>query len=358
MTYRPWGPFDWLDAKMGHAPWSVLGVSGTEDRCCALFQALPEPMRPFVHMLRIEDPSPLDPVGYGARLNEISDRLIGEGIAGEAFATVPLLADVDSIREMVDAFIAKAGPRIILDITAMPKWWFFPVIRFLMANDKIKTLIVTYGSATDYATDLSAHPRPLGPLPTFGGTDYVRGPQELIVGIGFVPLGLADLYTDDIERVRYLFPFPPGPPYFLRNWGFLRELQTRIVHRNSQSDDRWHVHMYDCPSVFDALTRFTGCGERTSVLAPFGPKTISLSMCLFALAVEAAGGDPIPVLYTQPQRYALDYTKGIKMVDGRPDIRAYCLRLNGKNLYTLPLSGAGFESAPSADPGALLGGGG
>lgn len=349
MSYRPWGPFDWLHRKLGSQQWSVLGVSGTEDRCCSLLEALEPGHRAHVEMLRIEDPAPLDPAAYMARLDELAARLLAHGVAQEDFSRVPLLADVDTIRERIESFAAQAGPTVILDITAMPKWWFFPAVRFLLAQPGIETLVVTYASAENYGDDLSGHPRPLGPLPTFGGGLDGKGPQELIVGIGFVPLGLADLYSDAVERVRYLFPFPPGPPYFLRNWSFLRELQNGIEHANRQSDDRWHVHMYDCSSVFEALLRFTHEGARTSVLAPFGPKTVSLSMCLFALAAEAAGAEPIPVLYSQPQRYSLDYTSGIRRKDGRPEIHAYCLRLDGRDLYRIapPPNPAGSSSDAS-----------
>lgn len=92
--------------------------------------------------------------------------------------------------------------------------------------------------------------------------------------------------------------------------------------------------MYDVPSAFDALRTVTRNGERSCALAPFGPKTLSLAMCLFAIASDRAGREPVHVYYTQPRRYALDYTTGIKVVDGVPDIKAYCLRINGRDLYS------------------------
>jgi len=117
---------------------------------------------------------------------------------------------------------------------------------------------------------------------------------------------------------------------------FLRRLETEIENRNPGRDDRWHIHLYDCPAMFDALRTFTNNGKRTSALAPYGPKTMSLAMCLFAYSAERAGLPSVPVYYTQPRRYALRYSEGIKMVDGRPDIQAYCLRIDA----TLPSFGA------------------
>ena len=118
---------------------------------------------------------------------------------------------------------------------------------------------------------------------------------------------------------------------------FLKELQDQIANREARrdDDDRWHVHMYDCPAIFEAISRFTRGGTRTAALAPFGPKTVSLAMCLFALAAENAGRSSVPAYYTQPKRYATNYTTGIKMIDRVPDVRAYVLRLDGNDLYRL-----------------------
>lgn len=95
-------------------------------------------------------------------------------------------------------------------------------------------------------------------------------------------------------------------------------------------------YMYDVPSIFDALCTFTDDGRRTSALAPFGPKTVSLAMCLFAIAADRARRGAVPVYYTQPRRYAIDYTTGIKEVKGVPDIKAYCVRHSGRDLYNIP----------------------
>jgi hypothetical protein len=205
----------------------------------------------------------------------------------------------------------------------------------LLDYSRVETLIVTYASAQDYGKRLSSDPAPLAPLPTFDEPADHSAYDELIVGIGFAPLSLRELYSAKVGKIRYLFPFPPGPPNFFRNWEFLRILETEIENRSMEAKDRWYVHMYDCPSAFEALKSFTRKGDRTSALAPFGPKTLSLAMCVFALAAGKAGKPPVHVFYTQPRRYELDYTIGVKRVDGVPDIKAYCLRLEGRNIYQL-----------------------
>lgn len=76
-------------------------------------------------------------------------------------------------------------------------------------------------------------------------------------------------------------------------------------------------------------------GSQTAAIAPYGPKTVSLAMCLFALAVADAGRPRVPVYYAQPLRYAIDYTERVGSVGSSPDTNGYCLRLRGRNLYDL-----------------------
>lgn len=319
--------------KLGQANWDILGVVATEDRCEAILLELDAASRGMARFLRIEDPG--IQTATTQRLDAIETRIMDRGVAEEHIRRADLLADIDTIGEEVAAFLAISGPNVVLDITSMPKWWFFPAVRMILASDEVKNFIVTYASAVKYDDDLSSDLRPLSALPTFGSLDGRTNHDELIVGIGFAQLGLKDLYSEDIKRVSYLFPFPPGPPYFGRNWQFLRELETEIENRNIKGADRRHVHMYDCPTIFEALKDISNEGMRSTALAPFGPKTMSLAMCLFSLAAEQATRPSVPVFYTQPQRYALHYTDGIKMNDGKPDIQAYCIRVGGRDLYQL-----------------------
>lgn len=314
--------------------WGLLGVLGTEDRCTALLTAA-NPHLKARRFLKIVDPHLAPAAAFEKRFSEIEGRLVAAQTAAADIREVTLLQDIDTMEEEVDAFLASSGSSVILDITSMPKWWFFPIIRLLLAHSSVETLVVTYTSADKYGEQLSSDPAALSPLPTFDGPRTSDRYDELVISVGFAPLGLKDLFEFDIGKIRYLFPFPPGPPNFFRNWHFLRTLDTEVENRNVSAEDRWHVHMYDVPSAFDALLRVTKDGGRTSALAPFGPKTVSLAMCLFALAAEKGGKEPVHVFYTQPRRYAIDYTTGIKEVGGVADIKAYCLRINGRDLYSL-----------------------
>lgn len=336
--YRPWGPIEWLLPRLPERQWSLLGVHGTEERCIAAFEVLAPLGLTAARFLKILDPMPIPRAqfedAFGKRFNEL--RAIGA--TADQFVETELLADIDTMEEVLEGFLAQAGPSIILDITAMPKWWFFPLIRMLMDRPEVVDLVVTYTSAVRYADQLSSDPAPLAPLMTFSEPPDRTAHDELIVGVGFSPLSLRELYATSASKIRYLFPFPPGPPNFFRNWEFLRVLEIEIENRSMERDDRWHVHMYDCPSTFDALKKWTSGGTKTAALAPFGPKTFSLAMCVFALAAAKAGHPPVHIFYTQPRRYEVDYTTGIRRdANGAPDSKAYCLRLAGRDIYELPM---------------------
>lgn len=332
--YRPWGPLQWLVSRLPQKEWDFLGVLGTEDRCTASYEQLRSSVKHHEFWL-IEDPNPTPAGAFASRYQVLKDDLVRLGASPDRFSTAELLENIDTIREKVDAFVSSSNGAIVLDISSMPKWWFFPATRFLLQDARVRSLIITYASAVSYGDQLSSDLDQLAPLPTYDEHRVDEFYAELIIGVGFAPLGLKDMYEKDIGKIRYLFPFPPGPPNFFRNWQFLRSLDEEVENRNLTVEDRWLVHMYDVPSAFDALARFTKRGERSSALAPFGPKTLSLAMCLFALAAEKRGCEPVHAFYTQPRRYALDYSTGIKIVNGLPDIKAYVVKWEGESVYQL-----------------------
>jgi hypothetical protein len=332
--YRPWGPLDWILKKLPGRLWGMLGSLSTEDRCVATFAELHPGARAGSRFLRILDPDMPVTEPFAERHDEMRAKLLEAGCPEDGIIDVPLLASIDSMRSELEAFLTQGGEHLILDISTMPKHWFFPLAKFLTRHPNVTTLLVTYASAASYGRALSSNPNPLRALPSFGSDDARLEHETAIVGIGFEPLGLDELYAQHtIQKVRYIFPFPPGPPGFHRNWAFVRTLERSIRNREADQDDRWHIDMYDCPAVFDALLRVTRDGTGTSVLAPYGPKTTSLAMCLFANAVDSAGLPQAPVYYAQPKRYAIDYSSGVRLRGGRPDIQAYCIRVDGRNLY-------------------------
>lgn len=336
IRYRPWGPLDWVMDRLPGLRWGLFGSLSTEDRCAATLAALGNERVTSPHLLKILDPDMPVTEPFAERHEEMRQRLLAAGCPAESIVDAPLLATIDEMAAQLNGFLRRSGQHVILDITSMPKHWFFPLTKMLLRDTEVKNIIVTYCSAEAYAQTLSANPNPLRALPGFATDDARVEHETAIVGIGFEPLGLSELYSQHaIEKVRYIFPFPPGPPGFHRNWAFVRELERSTLNRAANQDDRWHIDMYDCSATFDALGRLTRGGQSTTVLAPYGPKTTSLAMCLFAIALEALGRPQAPVYYAQPKRYDIRYSTGIRVIGGRSDIKAYCIRLNGVNLYDL-----------------------
>lgn len=337
MKYKPWGPLDWLSEKLDMSDWAVLGTIATEERCSAVPEAMSRALSKKDLFLRIEDPEPAEPSKLMACLDAMEERF--DAIEGSCTTKrADLLSDIDTMQEVAEDFIAQSAGKIVLDVSAMPKFWFFPMIRFLIESNAVTDLAICYTSAGSYAQNLHSNIDPFAPLPTFENDAASQQEHELIVGVGHAPMGIKDIYDErNHVRVRYLFPFPPGPPHVRKNWEFLRKLKEQIGHedRYEARKDRWHVHMYDVPAIFDALSHFSKAGRRPIVLAPFGPKTMSLGMCLFALSVEEISGERVAALYTQPKQYALDYTTGIRKIEGKPDTRAYLVKTGGRRVYRL-----------------------
>ena len=336
-VFRPWGHVDWLRDRLSARPWSFLACCGSEPRSIALANYLDRNRLRDVEIVAIHDLDPLDPAAHKERLLLNRDSLEGRGYQPDEIRDVELLAGLDDIRGPVDRLTANGSTRVIIDITSLPKLWFFPIIQAVLEDDQFEDVIVTYTSATDYSDKLSENLGPLRVLPGFFTEDGRTQHESIIVGIGFEPLGLVSLLKDQVSnKIRLIFPFPPDPPVQRRNWMFVKQIEDLTKNRRIDPPDRVHIDMYDCPQVFDALCDMTNNGHQTSAIAPYGPKTVSLAMCLFALAVAAAGRPRVPVYYAQPRRYALDYTSGIRMRGNAPDVSGYCLRLAGRNLYTLP----------------------
>ena len=334
-NFRPWGQLKWLIGKLPAGDWSFLGTLGTEDRCTSAFSQL-KPVVGRQKLLKVIDPHLSQKAQFHQRFEDVESVFINAGVDAGDIIDANLLENTDRISEISEAFRREANGKVILDISSMPKRWFFPIMRFLAQDPDIDDLIVCYSVASRYGDQLSSDPLPLRPLPTFDKPRADASYDDLVVGVGFAPLGMKDLFEKDIKKIRYLFPFPPGPPNYFRNWEFLRVLESEVENRNLRTEDRWQVHTFDVPDAFEALCRATNSGDRSCALAPFGPKTHSLAMCLFALALERAGSQPAHVYYTQPKRYALDYSVGTAAtLNGTLDIKAYCIKLNGRQLYEL-----------------------
>ena len=336
-VFRPWGHIDWLLDRLRSRPWSLLACCGTERRSIALADHLGRDRLRDVEIVAIHDPEPLDLAANKSRLLSRQNSLEARGYQPSEIHDVELLAELNTIRGPADRLAAKGSTSIIIDITSLPKRWFFPIIQAVLENNQFEDVMVTYTSATRYSNELAENREPLRVLPGFFAENGRSQHEFIIVGIGFEPQSLIPwLSTQKSSKIKLVFPFPPGPPGHRRNWMFVKQIEDRTPSGEIAPPDRVHINMYDCPQVFEALCHMTENGRQETAIAPYGPKTVSLAMCLFALAAKAARRLRVPVYYAQPRRYNPDYTSEIRMHEDAPDITGYCLQLAGRNLYTLP----------------------
>jgi hypothetical protein len=241
-----------------------------------------------------------------------------------------LFARDAAIVALADAFGEASGPNAIIDISCLPKRFFFPCLHRLLNNPKIANLVATYTVPERYHDGrLAEDHQPFAHLPLFGPREFPERPVGVvIVGVGFVRLGLHELLQLYRERVdvRALLSFPPGQPGFARNWDFIRELEVGVP---GGLGSPTRIEGYDVPDIFDHIVEFTGRNSQQAVFAPFGPKSMSLAMCLYARLANSS------VYYTQPTVYHPEYSTGVKTINGGPVSYAYCLRIDGRDLYTL-----------------------
>ena len=334
--YRPWGHIEWLIRRLGTEGWSLLACAGTEERSTALACHVGRGGLSHARIVAIRDPEPLDEAAQDALLASRKADLRAAAFVAAEIVDVRLLEALDGIHSHVTALADAGARRLIIDLTSLPKRWFFPLMQIVLMDERFVDVIATYTSAEHYAEILSENNGPLRTLPGFFADDGRKDHDSIIVGIGFEPSPLLPMLQGQrAGKIRLIFPFPPGPPGHLRNWMFVKKIEALTKNENIDPPDRVHIHMYDCPQLFDALVEMTCNGEDSSALAPYGPKTVSLAMCLFSLAAVAGGRTRVPVFYAQPMRYALDYSTGIRRRGAVPDITGYCLRIGGRDLYSL-----------------------
>ncbi len=335
-SFRPWGHIDWLLPRTGGDRWSLIGCVGTEERSTAIATHIGRKMLDCAEMLIIRDPDPLDRQETETRLQHRSQKLLEAGFRESELSGALLLSNIEEIRRPAERLASRNCRRVIIDITSMPKRWFFPLVQGLLLDSSFTDIIATYCSAGEYAEQLSESVAPLRVLPGFFAEDGRTQHGSIIVGIGFEPISLMPLLSDHTsDKIRLIFPFPPGPPGHRKNWMFVKQIEELTEGESLDPPDRVHIHMYDCPQIFDALCKMTDAGKLSSALAPYGPKTVSLAMCLFSIAATKAGLARVPAYYAQPQRYAIDYTTGVGLRGSSPDVTGYCLRLGGRDLYCL-----------------------
>lgn len=324
--FHPWGQFQWLLNVVKKKDWSLLGCISTEERCLSVLEYLNNASISSLNnlFLLIKDP----PSNYSDIITKVIHKRVNEydklvSLRNRNIITTNLFALSNDIVEHYKNFINIAGENIILDISSFPKRFFFPFVKLLLTNDEIRNLIVTYTTAKKYDDgDLAEDPEPWNHLPLFGPTIFPEvKPKHAIVGIGFIPFGLSKLIKGKYQDtpVSFFFPFPPGPPHIQRSWEFLRLIEKSYSLK--KNDTLLRINSIDTSDAFKHINTISNNGTENIILAPYGPKPMSLAFSIYASLTGS------PVYYTQPQKYNPNYCSGAEQIFG------YCLKYEGNAIY-------------------------
>jgi len=330
--YRPSGPLNWFLDHTAVVNWSFLGCLGTEDRSISAWSE-------FTHNGRLDKTCLLEihdkPSRFSARskikLDERRTEFLGNGGSIAEIERTDLMASHAEIVDIVTRFVENSNGNLVLDITSLPKRFFFPFIKRLLKNTDhtaVPNLIVTYTIPEKYSDQpLAENFNDWAQLPLFGGEYKSDRASMLIIGVGFQALGLQDQIKGEPELpVKLILPFPAPPLAFQRSWELIRQLQKN---RNPNAFEIFRASAKDVSDTFDRLASLTDDGRVRAELAPFGPKPMSLGMCIYATITNSE------VLYTQPSVYNPDYSTGVLKTNGQSEVISYALRLNGQDYYTL-----------------------
>jgi len=323
--FRPWGELNWLLPKLPNVKWDLIGCISTEDRFIATLLEL-EKAGQINQLLfyTIIDPPSKDTSIIQDKLTVNQSKLLASIKSIIKIEDHKLLEPYKEIVDSINNFLKTSSGNVIIDISTFPKRFFFPMIKMLMSQN-LENLVVAYSTPEKYCDhELSGNPHTWDHLPLFMPVDFPEPQIDVaIVGVGFMPFGLPELLLSQYNAtpVKFLFPFPPGPPNYQRTWDFVRKIEKSFSFK--PSDNIIRLDSNNMPDAFEYITRETEGGDKRPIFAPYGPKPISLAMCVYATLKDS------PVYYTQPTHYNPKYSSGIK------NTFAYSIVLGQKKLYSI-----------------------
>ncbi len=328
MKYRPWGSVNWALSLSSNKEWHFVGAIGTEKRSLCSWDL----MKGLVELngelfTQIRD---VDSDKYRARNNAaLHERHKEFSSSGGDLLTIhemELMTELFKIQELSRTVIT-ASSSVVLDVTSLPKRFFFPLLRAFVLSDKIQNLLVTYSSPASYADGpLYENIDAWKNLPGFGGS--IEGSENLIVSIGFLVESLKGYFATqpDHGNVKMLIPFPASLAILKRTWESVSNIERD---QGGRQFEKFRVETLDMSAAFDHIVSLASNSTVPTAFAPFGPKPTSVAMCLYAIQNNSA------VYYPQPTIYHPDYSKGIRDNTPSKAVTAYWVKHEGENLYAM-----------------------
>lgn len=329
MRFRPWGSIDWALSISSQKQWHFIGAVGTEERSlCCWTEMRKNGVIVGESFAEIHD---VESEKYRERTcAALEKRRLEYKQNGGNLNLISVFGLMDEMF-IINKFAKKAEEKnqsIVLDITSFPKRFFFLLLKAFVRSDKVRNLLVTYTSPDRYADDapLYENIESWNTLPGFGGGN--SKPSQWIVSVGFLVESLRQYVGDnpDEKMKILLIPFPAPLATLRRTWQSVANLDE-----NQQKNrfEKYLVDTLDMSTAFDRIKSFEGNPPQPLAFAPFGPKTTSAAMCLYALQRESS------VHYPQPTVYHPDYSTGIRNNDPTKAVFVYWIKHEGEFLYTV-----------------------
>lgn len=334
MKYRPWGALDWVLSLSKPKSWHFVGAIGTTERSICSWSLLKQyaaiQSERFARIIDVDSDKyrAQTKIAFETRLDEFEKK----GGKRELVTVFDIMAELFRIVEFA-RLCAQSSTSIVLDITAFPKRFFFPILRAFLQSDSVRDILVTYTSASDYANDnpLYEDIEPWRPLPGFSGEMNRR--EQWIVSVGLLVESLRQYLGDNPghERMKLLIPFPAPLGVLRRTWESVARLEGGPLEHGEAKPrfEKYRIDTLDMSSTFDRIVSLARDSPNPTAFAPFGPKPTSAAMCIYAVAKGSA------VYYPQPTVYNPNYAIGIRHDDPVAAVNAYWIRHEGEDLYTV-----------------------
>lgn len=328
--YRAWGWLDWSLGLTSPRRWNLIGCVGPEERSIVAATAFQKRnLLELAVLLRIiEGESPY--ADLASRCIQSRERSCRNAKLRADILELDLLTSITALDQLCDA----ASGSVVLDITSLPKRFFFYLLKQFATNRRVRDLLVTYTVPKGYPEGaLAGDYDDWQALPSFRPADPDAEKQaqtRLIVNIGFLPNGLVAHLGGpaDERKIDLLIPFPAPAETVRRIWKAVWALRRPTDIRIREV----RVAANDLSEAFDVILSLVPEGTNLVSFAPFGPKPISAAMCLYATLTGC------PVYYAQPKVYRPNYSIGVARVNRSPAINAYWVKHDGRLLYALPAS--------------------
>ena len=220
MKYRPWGLFDWAISLSSRKEWYFVGSIGTEQRSLCSWELIRGygviTNELFFHISDVDSEKYRDKTqaALGSRYNEFSN----SGGKSSSIYRMELMIELYKIQKIIRE-IVNARASIILDVTSMPKRFFFPILKALLNSELVKNILLTYSSPSSYTDGtLYEDPESWKNLPGFAGES--TGNEDLIVSVGFLVETLGKYLSENPNhgQIKILIPFPAPLAVQKRTW--------------------------------------------------------------------------------------------------------------------------------------------